>query len=71
MQSQRVESKGTGSSKSSGTMDKLQHLMDFNSSITQASAKTMEHLSEFGFISMGNLTLARQEWNKAGHCGCS
>ena len=45
-----LESKGKGSSKSSGTMDELQHLMDFNSSITQAAAKTMEHLSEFVFI---------------------
>ena len=63
MQSQlktlRVDSKGKGSSKASGAMDKLQYLMDFNSSITQAAAKTMEHLSEFVFISMGNLTLAR------------
>ena len=42
-------------------MDELQHLMDFNASITQAAAKTMEHLSEFGFISMGNLTLARRD----------
>ena len=35
--------------------------MDFNSSITQAAAKTMEHLSEFVFISMGNLTLVRRD----------
>ena len=57
----RVEGKGKGSSKSSGVMDELQHLMDFNSSITQAAAKTKEHLSEFVFISMGNLTLARRD----------
>ena len=65
MQSQlktlRVDSKGKGSSKASGALDKLQYLMDFNSSITQAAAKTMEHLSEFVFISMGNLTLARRD----------
>ena len=42
-------------------MDELKYLMDFNSSITQAAAKTMEHLSEFVFISMGNLTLARRD----------
>ena len=35
--------------------------MNFNSSITQAAAKTMEQLSEFIFISMGNLTLARRD----------
>ena len=54
----RVESKGKGSSKMSSAADELQYLMAFNSSITQAAAKTMEHLSEFVFISMGNLTLA-------------
>ena len=32
--------------------------MDFNSSITQAAAKAVEHLADFVFISMGNLTLA-------------
>ena len=42
-------------------MDKLQYLMDIKSSITQAAAKTMEHLSEFVFVSMGNLTLARRD----------
>ena len=35
--------------------------MDFNASITQAAAKTMEHLTEFVFISMGNLTLAHRD----------
>ena len=39
----------------------LHYLMDFNSSITQAAAKSMEHLSEFIFISMGNLTLVRRD----------
>ena len=50
----RSDCKGKGSSKSSNTMDKLKYLMEFNSSITQAAAKTMEHLSEFVFISIGN-----------------
>ena len=35
--------------------------MDFNASITQAAAKTMEHLTDFVCISMGNLTLARRD----------
>ena len=65
MQSQlktlRSDCKGKGSSKASGALDKLHYLMDFNSSITRAAAKTMEHLSEFVFISMGNLTLARRD----------
>ena len=63
MQSQlktlRYETKGKGSSQASGAQVELKYLMDFNSSITQAAQKTMEHLSEFVFISMGNLILAR------------
>ena len=35
--------------------------MDFNSNITQAVAKTMEHLTDFVFVSMANLTLARRD----------
>ena len=35
--------------------------MDFNTSITQAAAKILEHLTQFVFISMGNLTLARRD----------
>ena len=35
--------------------------MDFNASISQAAAKSMEHLSEFVFITMGNLTLVRRD----------
>ena len=42
-------------------MEELQYLMNFNSSICQVAAKTMEHLTEFAFISMGNLTLARRD----------
>ena len=54
----RLEGKGKASHKSSSAADELQYLMDFNASITQAAAKTMEHLSDFVFISMGNMTLA-------------
>ena len=57
----RSESKGKTSHKSSSAADELQYLMDFNASITQAAAKTMEHLSDFVFISMGNITLARRD----------
>ena len=53
-----TESKGKGSSKASSATEELQFLMDFSTSITQAAAKTMERLTEFVFISMGNLTLA-------------
>ena len=45
----------------STAMEEMQYLMNVNSSICQAVAKTMKHLTEFVFISMGNLTLARQD----------
>ena len=61
MKTIQTESKGKGSTKVSSAMHELQFLMDFNASITQAATKTMEYLSEFVFISMGNLTLARRD----------
>ena len=57
----RSESKGKSSSEVSTAMEEMQYLMNFNSSICQAAAKSMEHLTEFVFISMGNLTLARRD----------
>ena len=41
----RVESKGKTAAKVSSAVDKLQFLLDFNSSVCQAMAKSMEHLS--------------------------
>ena len=35
--------------------------MNFNVSITQCIAKAMEHLSDFAFVSMANMTLVRQD----------
>ena len=62
MQSQlktiRGEAKGKASKKVSKASDELQFLMNFNNSITQAAAKAMEHLNDFVFITMGNITLA-------------
>ena len=55
------ESKGKGSKKMSEASDELQFIMTFNSSITQAAAKVMEHLTDFVFITMGNSTLARRD----------
>ena len=53
-------SKGKCSSKASNSVEELQFLSDFNSSISQAMAKTMEHLSEFVFVTVANSTLARR-----------
>ena len=57
----RLEGKGKGSTRSSEALDELQHLMEFNSSITQSAAKAMEHLTDFVFVTMGNLTLVRRD----------
>ena len=57
----RGENKGKGSKKLSEAAAELQFLMEFNSSITQAAAKAMEHLTDFVFITMGNLALARRD----------
>ena len=35
--------------------------MDFNSSICQAMAKSMEHLTDFVFVNMANVTLLRRD----------
>ena len=53
--------KGKVSKKLSDAAEELQFLMEFNSSITQATAKAMEHLTDFVFITMGNLALARRD----------
>ena len=65
----RTESKGKGSSKVLTATDELQCLMDFNASITQAVAKNMEHLTDFVFVSMGNLRpgeilISHTDWHK-------
>ena len=54
-------SKGKSSSKVSQAVDELQVLMDFNSSITQSMAKTLEHLTDFVFVTVANTTLARRD----------
>ena len=53
----KAQNKGKGSAKVYPAIDELHYLLDFNASILQAAAKLMEHLSDFVFITMGNLTL--------------
>ena len=57
----RVEHKGKSASKLSAATEKLQFLMDFNSSICQAMAKSMEHLTDFVFLNMASVTLLRRD----------
>ena len=65
MQSQlkaiRLEHKGKSSSKLSTATEELQFLMDFNSSICKAMAKSMEHLTDSVFVNMANVTLLRRD----------
>ena len=58
---QGEHTKGKSASKASSATNELQHLMHFNSSIFQCMAKTVEHLSDFAFVSMCNFTLARRD----------
>ena len=57
----RVESKGKTATKVSAAVDELQFLQEFNSSVCQAMAKSMEHLTEFVFVNMANTTLLRRD----------
>ena len=52
-------SKGKSSERVSHAADELQFLLNFNSSITQSMAKTLEHLTDFVFVTVANTTLAR------------
>ena len=58
---QGEHSKGKSAGKAGSATEELQHLMHFNASIFQCMAKTMEHLSDFAFVSMFNFTLARRD----------
>ena len=58
---QTEHSKGTSADKVGNATDELQYLLHFNSSISQCMAKTMEHLSDFAFVSMYNFTLVRRD----------
>ena len=53
--------KGKSSTKVSGAAEELQFLPDFNSGITQAMAKTFEHLTDFVFVTVANSTLTRRD----------
>ena len=54
-------SKGKSSERLSQASDELQFLLNFNSSITQSLAKTLEHLTDFVFVTVANTTLTRRD----------
>ena len=55
------QSKGKLAGEMSIATDELQYLLNFNLSISQCMAKTIEHLSNFVFICMVNITVARRD----------
>ena len=57
----RTESKNKTASKVSAATDELQFLLDFNSSICQAMAKAMGHLTDYVFVDMANTTQLRHD----------
>ena len=65
MQSQlkaiRSEQKGKSTSKVTEATEEMQFFLDFNSSICQAMAKSMKHLTDFVFVTMANTTLLRRD----------
>ena len=62
LKSLRVDtSKGKAAERTRQAVDKLEYLVTFNRSISQAMQRTMQDLSGGVFISMANLTLARRD----------
>ena len=58
---QTEQSKGKPSEKTSNATDELQYLLNFNSSITLCMAKTMGKLSQFVFVNVADMILARRD----------
>ena len=54
-------SKGKSAGKITRATEEMQFLMNFNSSITQCMAKTLEHLTDFVFVMVANTTLIRRD----------
>ena len=54
-------SKGKSAGKITCATEEMQFLMNFNSSITQCMAKTLEHLTDFVFVMVANTTLIRRD----------
>ena len=62
LKSLRVDTgKGKTAERMCQAVDKLDYLVTFNQSISQAMQRTMQDLSEGDFISMANLTLAHRD----------
>ena len=56
-------SKGKSSAKAQAALDELHYLTSFNQNVTFAMGKSLQHLSDFTFVQMANLTLLRRKIN--------
>ena len=53
--------KGKSSSKAQAALDELHYLTTFNQNVSFAVGKSLQHLSDFTFIQMANLTLLHRD----------
>ena len=53
--------KGKSSNKAQAALDELHYLTTFNQNVSFAVGKSLQHLSDFTFIQMANLTLVRRD----------
>ena len=54
-------SKGKSSTKAQAALDELHYLASFNQNLSFAMGKSLQHLSDFIFVQMANLTLVRRD----------
>ena len=54
-------SKGKSSTKAQGALDELHYLASFNQNLSFAMGKSLQHMSDFIFVQMANLTLVRRD----------
>ena len=54
-------SKGKSKVKAQAALDELHYLTSFNQNVSFAMGKSLQHLSDFTFVQMANLTLLRRD----------
>ena len=54
-------SKGKSSGKAQAALDELHYLASFNQNVSFAMGKSLQHLSDYVFVQMANLTFARRD----------
>ena len=54
-------SKGKSSAKAQAALDELHYLTSFNQNVSFAMGKSLQHLSDFTFVQMANLTLVHRD----------